>query len=82
MHVALGVHGAPGRDQRLPGHLTAEHPLPVHLRTATAEDVLLDLLQVEQPDQPVDGPLAAGRTVRLVGLDRGCLSHAASTSPM
>ncbi len=53
VHRPVRRHGPPGGDQRLPGHLPAEHPLPLLIRAAAAEDVQLDLLQVEQFDQPV-----------------------------
>ena len=48
------VHRAARGDQRLPGHLAAEDPLAVLLRAAAAEDVHLELLQVEERDQPVE----------------------------
>ena len=48
------VHGAARGDQRLPGHLAAEDPLAVLLRAPAAEDVHLELLQVEERDQPVE----------------------------
>src|SRR6266852_552391 len=49
VHGPVRRDGAAGRDQRLPGHLAAEHPLPaLVLRAAAAEDVDLDLLQVEE----------------------------------
>ncbi len=51
MHRALAVGGAARRDQRLAGHLAAEHPLQGLLGAATAEDVDLDLLQIEQVDE-------------------------------
>ena len=72
VHRALAVGGAAGRDQRLARDLPAEDPLQGLLRAAAAEDVDLDLLQVEQIDQalgrvrhrvrsPVFPVLTAGR---------------------
>ena len=58
VHGPVRLDRAAGGDQRLPGHLAAEHPLPGRLRADSAEDVLLDLLEVEQPDQTVDDGLA------------------------
>jgi len=43
---AGNVGGAAGRNQRLPDHLSAEHALPAHLRRASAEQVLLEPLEV------------------------------------
>ena len=55
MHGPVLRHRAAGRDQRLPGDLAAEHTLPAFaLRTAPAEDVDLDLLQVEQVEHLVE----------------------------
>ncbi len=53
VHIAP-LHGAPRRHQRLTGDLPAEHLLPLLVRAAAPEDVLLDLLQVEQPEQVVE----------------------------
>ncbi len=53
MHRAVSGHGPPRGDQRLPGHLPAEHPLHPLVRAAAAEDVDLDLLQIQQIDQVV-----------------------------
>ena len=44
-----------GRRQGLGEHLAAEHPLQRAVRLAGAEQVALDLLQVEEVDQLVDG---------------------------
>ena len=41
-------------DQRLPGHLAAEHPLAVLVGRAAAEDVDLDGLEVEQRHEIVE----------------------------
>ena len=63
VHRPVRRHRTPGRDQRLARHLPAEHPLHPHIRADAAEDVFLDLLQVEELEEPVqrlthDGPLA------------------------
>src|SRR5690606_24597549 len=50
-------HGAAGGDGRLPGHLAAEDALPPLLGAAAAEDVALDLLQIEQVQQSLPGIL-------------------------
>jgi hypothetical protein len=54
-HVALGLDGAGGGDERLAGDLPAEDPLAVLVGLAAPEDVLLDLLEVEELDQLVEG---------------------------
>jgi len=51
VHRPLGRDGPARGDQRLPGHLAAEHTLGGLVGTAAAEDVHLDLLQVEQIEQ-------------------------------
>ncbi len=63
MHPAIGGHGPPGRDQRLPGHLPAEHADGAVRRADPAEQVHLELLQVEQLHEAVEGVLAAGDAV-------------------
>ncbi len=55
VHRPVALRGAPGGDQGLAGHLAAEDPLQGLLRAAAAEDVDLDLLQVEQVDEPLGG---------------------------
>ena len=45
------VDGPSGRDERLAGDLTAEDPLAVLLRAPAAEDVHLELLEVEDREQ-------------------------------
>ncbi len=55
MRLAVGLDGARGGDQRLPDDLTAENPLPTILRAATAEEVVLERLQVEDAEQVLDG---------------------------
>src|SRR5262249_22024349 len=66
-----GVHhsaidGAARGDQRLTRHLPTEGALPIPLPAATAEDVHLELLEVEDLDEAIDGvwhaPLWHGRT--------------------
>jgi hypothetical protein len=48
MRRTLGdVERAAGGDQRLADHLAAEHALPRHLRRAPAEQVHLELLEIE-----------------------------------
>src|SRR5271166_459494 len=55
MHRPLVRHCAAGGHQGLSGHLPAEHALPaLPRRTAAAEDILLDLLEVEQADDFVE----------------------------
>ncbi len=48
---AVARHGAPRGDQRLAGHLAAEHPLNRLVGRPATEDVDLDLLQVKQVKQ-------------------------------
>src|ERR1017187_2374468 len=51
---AVVRHGPASRDQGLASHLSAEYPLPpLAGRAAAAEDVELDLLEVEQLDHGV-----------------------------
>ncbi|MGY4354676.1 hypothetical protein ACVW0J_001169 [Bradyrhizobium sp. i1.7.7] len=42
---------AAGRNHRLPDHLAAEHPLPARLRAVAAEQIHLELFEVENRDQ-------------------------------
>ncbi len=51
MHRAVRRHGTPGGDQRLPGDLPAVHPLHRLVGRLAAEDVDLDLFQVEQVEE-------------------------------
>ena len=51
----LHVHGPAGGDERLADHLAAEHALPADLRAAAAEQVVLELLEVEDGEKIVDG---------------------------
>jgi hypothetical protein len=44
---ASHIEGAAGRNQRLADHLAAENPLPADLRAAAAEQVYLELLEVQ-----------------------------------
>ena len=46
---------APGRHQRLPGHLAAEHPLALLVGLDAPEDVDLNGFEVEQVDEEVQG---------------------------
>ena len=63
VHGSARVVDRPGgRHQRLPGHLASEHPLPVLVGGQAAEDVDLDDLQVEQPDQLLERARAAPGT--------------------
>ena len=55
------VDRAAGRHQRLADHLAAEHALPADLRRAAAEQVDLELLEVEDVQQVLNG----GRTWKL-----------------
>jgi hypothetical protein len=54
--VAVGLNRAASGHQRLTGHLPAEDPLALVVRAATAEDVDLDRLEVEQAYEPVKWP--------------------------
>ena len=51
----LVVDRARGRDQRLAGHLAAEHPDALFVGRRATEDVDLDGLEVEQADQTLEG---------------------------
>ena len=53
MHRPVVGHRPPGGDQRLPGDLAAVHPLHRLVGRPAAEDVDLDLLQVEQVEELV-----------------------------
>ena len=55
MHRAVRRHGPAGRDERLPGDLPAIDPLDGLVGRPAAEDIDLDLLQVEQVEQLVEG---------------------------
>ncbi len=52
---ARHVDGAAGRDQRLADHLPAEDALPAGLRRAAAKQVHLELLEVEDGQQILEG---------------------------
>ena len=54
MHVPVGVDGSPRRDQRLPRDLTAEHALTILVGAHAAEQVHLELLELEQVDEIVE----------------------------
>lgn len=49
------VDGAARGHERLAQHLPAKHTLPAVLRTATAKQVDLEVLEVEQIEQVVEG---------------------------
>ena len=51
-------------DERLPGHLPAEHPLAPLLRAAAAEQVDLERLEIEELDQVVERVAARRRSRR------------------
>ena len=54
------VDGAAGRDERLPRDLPAEHALAVLVGAQPAEQVHLELLELEQVDQIVErAPIGA-----------------------
>ncbi len=55
MAEPLGRGGAGGRHQRLRQDLAAKNPLGKVVGIEAAEDVLLDLFQVEQANQFGDG---------------------------
>jgi hypothetical protein len=65
---AVGGHGAARGDERLARHLAAEHAGGALRWADAAEQVGLQLFQVEQPDQPVENGLAAWHAV---GVDVG-----------
>ena len=79
MRLAIRLDGAGRGDQRLAEHLAAENALPTIFRAATAEEVVLERLQVEDAEQVFDGGLPcrpreirpSGRAVRNVGRGSG-----------
>ena len=54
VYVPVPRDTAPGRDERLPGHLTAEDALQLLVRAGAPEDVELDLFEVEDPQQLIE----------------------------
>jgi hypothetical protein len=48
------IDGAAGRHQGLAHHLAAEHPLPGVLRGATAKQIELELLEIEDGEKVLD----------------------------
>jgi hypothetical protein len=54
--VVVG-HGPGPCDERLTGHLASEDPLAVLVRAEAPKDVLLELLEVQEGDECVDGGL-------------------------
>ena len=71
VHGPVRLHGAPGRDQRLPRDLAAEHPRRAVRRADAAEQVQLEPLEVEQRDEVVQRGLA-GHHRRPTGSDLRC----------
>lgn len=51
MHLELRVHAAHGGHQRLRGHLTAVDPRSRRVRLAAAEQVDIEVLEVEERDE-------------------------------
>ena len=64
VHVAARLHRASGGDERLAGHLAAEHALAVLVGGDAAEDVHLDGFEIEQVDQVVERVHAGARSGR------------------
>jgi putative flippase GtrA len=58
MDVERRVDGPGGGHEGLAGDLAPEHPLALHVGAVAPEDVDLDGLEVEEPDQVVDGRLS------------------------
>ena len=67
VHGPVRLHGAPGRDQGLPGDLAAEDPRRAVRRADAAEQVQLEPLEVEQRDELVERGLAGHHPVGLTG---------------
>ena len=59
---ALVRHGPHCSDQRLCQHLAAEHALNTLWRRKPAKDVLLDLFQIEERQQPVKRGVSHSRS--------------------
>ena len=57
VHAAIGLDGAGRGHERLTGDLAPEDALRLDLRADAAEHVDLDVLEVEELDQLVDGRL-------------------------
>ncbi|GLY01947.1 hypothetical protein Acsp01_23260 [Actinoplanes sp. NBRC 101535] len=57
MHLPVRLDGAARGDQRLSGDLTAEHTLGSGLRALTPEGGRVDLLQIQEIQELVDGGL-------------------------
>ncbi|MCY1303119.1 hypothetical protein D9M70_528130 [compost metagenome] len=55
MDEAVRVDGALGRHQCLADDLAAEDPLPADLRAQAAEQVFLQLLEIENGEQRIHG---------------------------
>ena len=69
----LDVDRAAGGHQRLPDHLAAEHTLPRHLRRAATEQVHLELFEVEDLEEGLDGGHEVCKDIWLVDMGRRCL---------
>jgi hypothetical protein len=52
MH-ATGLHGPPGRDERLSSNLSPEYALAGLIEVLASKDVHFDYLEVEQLDEMV-----------------------------
>jgi hypothetical protein len=70
MDGAVVGHRADGGDEGLARHLTTEHPGRAFRRADPAEQVDLQLLEVEQLHQPVEHGLAARHAIG-VGIGNG-----------
>jgi hypothetical protein len=57
MNAAICGYRTLGGNERLCGDLTAEHARTILVGAASAENVLLDLLDVEKLDELVEKPL-------------------------
>ncbi len=62
--VAVGVHRAGRRHQRLARHLAAEHALAVLVGLGAAEDVDLDRFEIEQLDEVAQRVRHGGHSAR------------------
>jgi hypothetical protein len=49
------IDGAAGRNQSLADYLSAEHALPSHLRRASAEQIYLEALEIEDGEKVLNG---------------------------
>ena len=74
------LDGAAGRDHGLADHLAAEHALPARLRAVAAEQIHLELLEIEDGQQ-VDQALGHGCVLDGFGLDVVIPGRGAAASP-